>query len=365
MDGLTLLIDKPNTSVTMKAGALVIRRLEETPKSVPLGCLEAVIIFGRPQVSCDVWRALANAGVPATLLPGRGNSVPAFLGAGMAAGLAHRHRQHLVFANEPLRLDIARNLCRRKFSACMAALQTDSAFDGVSIQAGKDAKSSFVESLDLAWESVDRVNSISELLGVEGSFSRAWFLLLQGSIENRWKFFARNRRPPRDPVNVLLSLSYTMVVSRAQHIVHSAGFDCYLGFLHSARSGRPSLALDVVESLRPAADLFVLGLLDRIVHPADFSIDGSSGCVMSKDARHRYFACWAGSLGHWPDWRDVLNEPISVAKAHEIDNSTSLIAALQSSIEFLAADIRGCESGCQGQRTDTSNESTRTGGITG
>jgi CRISPR-associated protein Cas1 len=127
---------------------------------------------------------------------------------------------------------------------------------------------------------------LPELLGIEGNAARIYFEHLPGMLkakddeppvdgppaEFRFDFANRNRRPPRDPVNALLSFAYSLLVKDLTIICHAAGFDPFIGFFHQPRFGRPALALDLMEGFRPlVADSAVLTAINtRMVKPEDF-----------------------------------------------------------------------------------------------
>ena len=106
------------------------------------------------------------------------------------------------------------------------------------------------------------------------------------------KFHGRNRRPPRDPVNALLSLSYTLLHAEAVLALYGAGLDPFIGFYHCLDFGRESLACDVMEALRPQADRFVLDLFRaETVKTEDFSLS-EAGCLLGKAGRGRFYAAY-------------------------------------------------------------------------
>ncbi len=116
---------------------------------------------------------------------------------------------------------------------------------------------------------------MDELRGHEGQAAAAYFGVLGHLVRAPGiTFERRQRRPPPDPVNILLSFGYTMLTHLATGLVEQAGFDPYLGALHSMERGRPSLALDVIEELRPLiVDTAMLACINRRrVRPADFEV---------------------------------------------------------------------------------------------
>lgn len=125
--------------------------------------------------------------------------------------------------------------------------------------------------------------SLDALLGIEGTAARVYFEQFPGMIKvdegeeaPAFDFQHRNRRPPRDPVNALLSLAYSVLARDLTVICHAVGFDPYVGFFHQPRFGRPALALDLMEGFRPLiADSVVLTAINtRMVRPRDFITTG-------------------------------------------------------------------------------------------
>jgi CRISPR-associated protein Cas1 len=114
-----------------------------------------------------------------------------------------------------------------------------------------------------------KASSTEELLGVEGSAGRIYFMHFKNMLkkqepEKMFDFKSRNRRPPKDPVNALLSYTYALLAKDATVALLSVGFDPYMGFYHKPRYGRPSLALDLMEEFRPLiADSVVIGMINN------------------------------------------------------------------------------------------------------
>jgi CRISPR-associated protein Cas1 len=161
-----------------------------------------------------------------------------------------------------------------------------------------------LEQLKNMVEAAERAGSMEELLGVEGNAARIYFENFSGMIkaeEGRgeppgqltFQFEHRNRRPPRDAVNALLSLAYSVLSKDLTIVCHAVGFDPYLGFYHQPRFGRPALALDLMEPFRPlVADSAVLAAINmRMVTPKDFIRAGES-VALKPDGRKSFFRAY-------------------------------------------------------------------------
>jgi CRISPR-associated protein Cas1 len=149
-----------------------------------------------------------------------------------------------------------------------------------------------LQRLDNCLAEVDVQQTIASLRGLEGAGAAAYFQGYQELFAERLHFSGRNRRPPKDPVNAVLSLTYTLLHAEAVIALYGAGLDPFIGFYHALDFGRESLACDVVEALRPEADRFVLKLFRaETLRPEDFS-QTDNGCLLGKAGRGRYYAEW-------------------------------------------------------------------------
>lgn len=297
---LTLLLDRRDMRVRLDGRALRIERPGLAVARVPLGVLGSVIVHGSPLVSCDVWRALAERNVPAVLLPARGRGTAACLSTAFSNTIRLRRRQHRAASRADLRLAVARRLVELKIRAQRQLL--------VQLAAGPEPPTGsgrgigvVVAVFDRNLAAVAEVGNTAALMGLEGATAAAWWGWLAAALPKRWRFTGRNRRPPRDPVNALLSLSYTLLGAEMLRQVHADGLDPALGFLHGIVPGRESLVLDLIEPLRPSIDAFVLDLLDQVLSPRHFTFSRKDGCRLNKDGRSLYYYVWAARRGAWLD----------------------------------------------------------------
>jgi CRISPR-associated protein Cas1 len=144
--------------------------------------------------------------------------------------------------------------------------------------------------------------TLDSLRGREGAAARAYFGGLAGVMPPALGFAGRNRRPPKDPVNVCLSLGYTLLHLQAVQSCMVAGLDPLLGFYHRPAIGRESLASDLIEPLRPAVDDWIWKMLrDRTLREDHFSLD-KGACLLGKAGREIYYAAWEKQSTAWRRW---------------------------------------------------------------
>lgn len=129
----------------------------------------------------------------------------------------------------------------------------------------------------------------NEILGIEGICSHIYFEAFGRMFRGEIEFHGRNRRPPRDPINVMISLGYTFLTKEVCNVLDAESFEMYLGFLHGIRYGRKSLALDMVEEFRqPVIDRLVIRFFNkRIFTKFDFTTD-EDGILLNEDGFKKF-----------------------------------------------------------------------------
>ncbi|MEE0856572.1 MAG: type I-C CRISPR-associated endonuclease Cas1c [Ruminococcus sp.] len=139
-------------------------------------------------------------------------------------------------------------------------------------------------------------NNLEQILGIEGNCAQAYFSVFDKLITKKnsdMHFSYRNKRPPLDEVNALLSFVYTMYTSEFASALETVGLDSYIGFCHALRSGRHSLACDLVEEARCLADRFVLTLINlQIIGKKDFDKQVSGAVWLNDNGRKKVLTKW-------------------------------------------------------------------------
>lgn len=327
---LLLVIDQSDTQVTLDGRALRVQRPDQAPQHVPLGLLGLVVVQGKALVACDVWRALAERQIPAVLLPGRGLGASVWMGAALGTTVALRTAQHRAADRLEWCLASARRLLAAKFSAQARAAGL--------IERGPAPSASqadLLARLASAGQALAKAETLAGLMGHEGTAAAAWYQDLATCLPSHWHFQGRNRRPPRDPVNALLSLGYTLLGGEMLGAVQQAGLDPARGLLHELVPGRESLVLDLIEPLRPSVAVVILGFLDQLLAPEDFTHGEHEGCLLAKAARGRFYQAWARARQDWPDLHAA--DPAADGLALPV---TSLAQLCRRQTELLRADLR-------------------------
>ncbi len=248
-----------------------------------------VALFGNIQISTSALMALIERDIPVSF-----HSYNGWF-RGMAHGLGHRNievrvaQYHLNF-NAASCLHFARDLVAAKITNQRTMLRRN--WRGTAQE-----REHVLNHLKTLRRSTTKATDVSALLGVEGAAAATYFrafseLFKQVEAGDRtfpFRFDARNRRPPTDPVNAMLSLAYAMLSRHLTIMLASVGLDPYLGFYHAPRYGRPALALDIMEPFRPIiADSVVLSVINNgELRPSDFLVT-AAGAALTSEARRRF-----------------------------------------------------------------------------
>lgn len=297
----TLYLDHGNLEIRADGNVLALYENGERRGFVPFKLLERVVIKGgQMRLDSGVLLKLAEAGATTVLISPRiGKRVALVLGpahSDAAVRLAQARRVlDPVFCAEFARSLVAAKLHRQLRTLRIAMTQRSDArkplFDALS--AVEHAAETLATSPALETASIR---------GVEGAAARAYFQGYTAIFPPALAFSSRNRRPPRDPVNACLSLAYTLLHVDAVRAAHCAGVDPLLGFYHRPAIGRESLASDLIEPLRPAADAWVWEMWrQRVFREDQFSI-AADACLLGKAGRARFYQEWEAQAGHYRRW---------------------------------------------------------------
>lgn len=283
----TLYVSGHRSRVTLQKDALIIRDPEFGDRRIPLNALDSIILLGNGQVTSQTMATCMERGVRIAAL-NRAGKLRFYVG-GPTSGNVHLRLAQVRASDDPSHASaIARNCVAAKLQNSRRLMQ----------RWAWDAREPVLWTVREAAEHLQRriqdlgnTNDLNRIRGIEGDGARRYF---QGMRAVLWKaglpFDVRTRRPPRDPVNAMLSFIYGLLVVELIGAVESVGLDPQIGFLHGVRSGRPALALDLIEELRaPIADRFVVAAINRgQFRDTDFMFTPGGACHLSDYGRRRF-----------------------------------------------------------------------------
>lgn len=290
----TLFVTTSGAKLAREGDAIAVRIDQTLAGRFPLLALEGVVCFGGVYVTPPLMAACAEAGVATTFLSEHGRFLARVVG--KTSGNVLLRREQYRWADDERRTTaVAKSFIAAKIansrSVLLRALRDRPDCDGV--QNIRDAARQMSAILGL----VGRAASLDEARGFEGAAAREYFSVFDHLITQQkpdFYFNERSRRPPADNVNALLSFAYTLLMHSVVTAIESVGLDPAVGFLHRDRPGRPGLALDLMEELRPwLADRLVLSLINlKQLEGADFEARPIGGVVMREEARKKVLVAW-------------------------------------------------------------------------
>lgn len=294
---------------------------------VPLIKVDGLVIMGRSSISPAAIAELIDKKIPLTFLTNNGKYI-ARLEPEMSKNIFVRNAQWKAAGESAQAVHVTQSFVRGKLKNYRQTLQqSQRRYAELDLNAG-------ITQLTNAIASLEKANSINSIRGLEGAGSAAYFGCFNQLIRvDDFNFTTRNRRPPIDPVNSLLSLGYSLLRHDIQGALNIVGFDPYLGYLHTERYGRPSLALDLMEEFRPLiVDAVVLTAINRrMLTPKDFISEPVSNAVsLTKDGLHTFLRLYQEKK------QDKFKHPV-LQKQHTYQETFEIQARLLS--KYLLGEI--------------------------
>ena len=331
----TLYVTEPRSVVRRSVGSVVVTLNEDPDGPGPLPerqrrllevephRLELIALVGRVHITADALQLCLEQGIAVAWLQANGN----FMGR-LVPELSRtadlRLAQFRMADDEPQALALAQTFVAAKLHnavGLLTALRSN--------RRSQPALGRAIGELRAMADTVSQATSREVLLGYEGDAARRYFAGLRLGFTGAIGFAGRARRPPPDPANALLSFGYVLLANVLASLLEACGFDPYLGFMHAVRSGRPSLALDLLEELRhPVVDRFVLRVCNRgQLRPEHFETDAERGGVRLTRAGMRIF---------FRTWEAFMDAPLP-----GIGEEMAPEELLRRQVDRLAAHVRG------------------------
>lgn len=306
----TLYVTTPEAYLSKDGLNVVVSVKQNEIFRIPIHNIEQIVTFGYMGASPGVMKLCVDMGVSLTFLSPQGRYISR--SQGPTKGNVLLRKAQYQYSDNP---HYALHLCRL--------------FIGAKIQNYRNILRRFVrdngsnEAVEMAANSLLRckrnilnASTIDSIRGIEGEAATCYFSVFPRLLLNQqsdFVFEGRNRRPPKDAVNAMLSFVYTLLCNDMVSALETVGLDPYVGFMHTLRPGRASLALDMIEELRAyLGDRLVLSLINRKqVTIKDFVKQGDEGVVMTDNCRKTIVAAWQNRKKELIT-HPYLNEKISV-----------------------------------------------------
>ena len=290
----TLFVTSEDAYLSLDGENVVVNRDKTVVARFPLHNLSGILSFSYAGASPALMGACAEHDINLAFCTPRGRFLART--AGITGGNVLLRRTQYRIADDPAQsCSIARNMILGKLYNCRRSI--DRTRRDHKLRIDEIAFQSAAASVQALLPSVQAETDLDALRGLEGVAAAAYFGVFDDMIlreKESFSYHGRNRRPPLDNVNALLSFSYSLLAHDCASALESVGLDSYVGFMHRDRPGRISLALDLMEELRPCfADRFVLTLINnRVVSGGDFETAESGAVRLNDDARRKFLKSW-------------------------------------------------------------------------
>ncbi len=290
----TLYVTTPDAYLSLDGENIVLLQDKSELGRVPLHNLEGIVCFGYRGVSPALMGACAERGIGLCFLTPHGRFLSRISGP-VSGNVILRKTQYFQAEDERRSLEIAKSFLLGKIYNgrwCLERLKRDHP-----MRINQKRLDTAIRQMLHSIAELEKAQTREELMGIEGIAAKAYFGEFSQMIlrnEESFSFDGRNRRPPLDPVNAMLSFAYTLLGNEIAGALEAVGLDPAVGYLHTIRPGRASLALDMLEELRaPLADRFVVTQINLgIFNEKDFLKKENGAVFMTDDARKRFLSAW-------------------------------------------------------------------------
>ena len=269
-DALPVYVTRQGALVGKSGGRLTVRVKDDIVASTRFLDVSSVSLFGNVQISAQAIGALMSREIPISHFT-YGGWLKGITTATCNKNIELRIAQYKSADDEERSIRIAKDIVRAKLHNSRVLLRRNC----------PERPEHALQNIARWIAAIESVDSFDTLLGIEGAAAREYFRNFSTMLKSEdpaFDFSSRNRRPPRDPVNAVLSFLYSVLVNQVLTTVLAVGFDPYLGFYHRPKHGRPSLALDLAEEFRPIlADSSMLMLINNgELKSGDFIMTGEA-----------------------------------------------------------------------------------------
>lgn len=290
----TLYVTSPDRYLSLDGENVVISSEGQQVGRIPLHNIDGIVTFGYSGASPALMGKCGEMGIGLCFMDRNGRFLCRTTGR-VSGNVLLRRQQYRLADDEEKSLVISRNIIAGKICNSKWILERTVRDHGMRVDAEKfKEKSAFLSN---AIKSCEDCKSADELRGIEGEAASVYFSVFDDMIlqqKGDFVFGTRNRRPPTDNVNAMLSFAYTLAAGMCTSALEAAGLDPFVGFMHTDRPGRRSLALDMVEEFRGVmCDRFVLTLINKkIVSSKDFELRENGSVLMTEGGRRAFLSAW-------------------------------------------------------------------------
>lgn len=280
----SLFVDRKDVEVRLDDGVLVFTQKEQRVASVPLLAVDRIFFRGNIKLDSSLLGKLGEKDIGVVFLSGR-HATPSLFYPRTHNDAKRRICQYKAFIDMGFRIQFAKDLISNKFDSdkyCLEKIKEECNLYDQDILKIQTKLNGYKDNIFL-------VDNLSSILGIEGHAATEYFSIFEKTLPSELNFKGRNRRPPRDPFNAVISFIYTLIFAEACKQIYDVGLDPFIGFFHELDFSRESLACDVMEPLRAYADYAAFVMFKHnVLKVEDFS-SSEQGCFLGKSGREKFY----------------------------------------------------------------------------
>ncbi len=274
-------VSDPRSILSIDGNRLVIKSSDDSIRSLPIELIEGISLLGPAQLTTKCMEVCMIRGIPVSFLSKGGRYFGRLMSSGHIRPELQRHQSALY--DTQFAVGLAKNICTAKIKNQLTVVRRyKKASDGM--------LNAEISSMRNSIEKIASCKTIAEITGYEGQAARSYFSALARCIDPDFVFHGRNRRPPKDPFNSMISLGYSIVLNEIYSEIEMRGLNPYFGFIHRDSENHPTLASDLMEEWRAALiDTSVMALINgHEIKKDQFEYDEDGGCYLQKSAMRIY-----------------------------------------------------------------------------
>ena len=271
-------VSEPKVKLSVDSNRMVIEYPDGMKKFVPIETLDGVTLLGNPQMTTQFVENCLTRGIQVSFFSKGGKYFGRLISTGHVKAELQRQQSKLYFTD--FSLNLAKRVIKAKVrnqSVLLRRYSRNTDYD----------PSKNIENMRYSGDKIDNADSVESIMGYEGIAAKEYFAGLSRCVDPDFKFNGRNRRPPRDPFNSMISLGYSILMNELYGEIENRGLNPYFGFIHRDAEKHPTLASDMMEEWRAViVDSTVMSLINgHEVAKDQFVMDYEEpGCYLNKDA---------------------------------------------------------------------------------
>jgi CRISPR-associated protein Cas1 len=305
-----LYVTENGSKVGIRGGHFVVDCKDGTEKTISKEILESIVIFGSTSLTVPCMKECMEKGITVSMFSTRGKYF------GRLESITHmnakRLKQQIYLSDqEEMRIQFSKKVILNKIHNQRVVLGRYKRYSKEDIQ-------EYIHTMKIYENKISQCNSVEQIMGYEGNAARQYFTALSKIVKDEFKFSGRNKRPPKDAFNSMLSLGYTILMYEIMGEIENRGISPYIGFMHKDSENHPTLASDLLEEWRAViVDATVLSLIQgNEIDILEFSKDEETGAMLlSKKGINIFIRKIENKMQSMINYLEYLEHPVSFRRA--------------------------------------------------